>query len=76
MTNEELLIKARKDYPNGTKFICPNNFCTFTINKTTPNTYQFYTDNNIDGGRGSGFLYYKGVWAKIVSKPKKIIQIY
>jgi len=76
MTNEKLLIKARRDYPIGIKFISPENNRTYIIKN---DRYWIGTSESIlasINGHSGEYIYYNDKWAKIVSKPKKIIQIY
>ncbi len=66
MTKEELLEKAKKDYPIGTVHAGSTGKGKF---KVTSNDFIFAGDN-IYSGKDSGCIYglYSG-WAKIISKP-------
>lgn len=68
MTDEELLAKARRDYPVGTQFIHVKGDGK-TI-KTIYDTNEFSIPYNgiIWAETGNGVLYYDGKWAKIVNK--------
>lgn len=79
MTEEELLIEAKRRYPIGTIFRSPEDNCTYN---TTDQ--GFYTHNSILQGLvalakqeyGNGeYVYYNNTWAEIVSLPtSKITQ--
>lgn len=71
---QELIEKAKKLYPIGTKFICPR-FVRETSrglgNLVEHHNLQYY-DNGISG-RNMYYLYYKGNWAKITEYPKNYV---
>jgi hypothetical protein len=73
MTEEELLIEAKRRYPIGTIFRSPEDNCTYN---TTDQ--GFYTHNSILQGLvalakqecGNGeYIYYNDRWAEIISLP-------
>lgn len=78
MTNEELLEKAKLDYPIGTVFEL---FMTYTKLTITENNHRYFDSKNdniivsTDKGNGKTItngasVYYQGKWAEIISKPE------
>lgn len=73
---EELLEKARRDYPAGTVFKSAFNpdrkgkvtHLNFFVENENIFTDQLY-DDLVEEGIGEA-IYYEGVWAKIISKPE------
>ena len=67
-SKEKLLEKAKNDYPIGTKYRDINDKHEFIIESIS------WPDSNFNdiiwAERGKGYLYHKGVWAEIVSKPE------
>jgi len=86
MDKEELLAEANRRYPIGTKFICAKGerLRKSTVkNFPSKNESWWWIDKRhiiVDVKEDSDYgyyLYYQGVWAKIISKcNNKIIQIY
>ena len=66
MDKDELLIKAKRDYPIGTEFKSAYSGNTFKVN-SIPN-WNSVRDSIIGGEFGS--LYCHGKWAEIISKPE------
>jgi len=80
MSKEELLEKARLDYPVGTIFnsVVPLNDGTYVKVTSTGDPYEYtYCDKYkfAIGNRGSGLLYCDGKWAKIISKPETNLKV-
>lgn len=68
MITEEMLVKARNDYPDGTEYICAsssNKNDKSRIMQSNSKSYTRYSHYSIDAGYGLGYLYYDGEWAKI-----------
>lgn len=72
-----LLEEGKKRYPIGTKFISPHNGREYTVTLTKNFEEVYYTTND-DGAyllctvTSSGtrdYLYYNGLWAKIIELP-------
>lgn len=79
MTNEELLEKAKRDYPEGTEFISA--YSGRQVKSTsTPylfrdgNIYAEYKYNDSRMGQASIYESDENKWAEIVSKPEYTIQ--
>jgi len=85
MTKEQLLEKAKKDYPIGTVYGCvrfgyDKNKEGYkgisTVEKTDEIKYFTYTSNGNFGDEidiySKGFIYSKGKWAEIISKPEEV----
>lgn len=71
MTKEELLAKAKKDYPPGTVFIIAHltGRHTSTIKKIPD--YEYYPDTMYVEGTNKAWcstIYYKGEWAEVIKK--------
>lgn len=79
---EELLEKARRDYPAGTVFKSAYNsdrkgkvtHLNFFVENKNIFTDQLY-DDLAEEGIGEA-IYYEGVWAEIISKPEVIEEPY
>lgn len=74
---EELLEKARRDYPVGTKFTNifnnSNKICTVTKNNHNISfgDIAVNADRPHDGATNSStYIYYKGKWAEIIYNPE------
>lgn len=71
MTDHELLAKAKRDYPVGTKFKGCRGRDTLTV--WDSDRFSIPTPGVIYAEPGNGVLYYQGEWAKIVFPIKKIV---
>lgn len=73
MTKQELLEKAKKDYPIGSEFLdVENNKITTVYGYAYYDSGIIYSHNQGSGGR---LLYKNGIWAKIISSPVKKSEI-
>lgn len=72
LTKEQLLEKAYKDYPIGTKFISP--FNEMSIRRIELNPIFIMSGNSVL--YDDNYVYFRGNWGKIISKPKEIYEIY
>ena len=81
-SQEELLAKAMRDYPIGTKFKCPENNSIYTVKEGWRGTKGYYNGDFGDTVLcyttrwNNQYLYYDGKWAEIIkdeveSFPKK-----
>ena len=71
MSKDEILAKAKKDYPIGTRFNCVKNGDKAIVEKELQ--YCSSTDNIYTMFKGSGFnqyVYAFGEWAEIISLPE------
>jgi hypothetical protein len=72
MTKEELLKKAYKDYPIGTKYKTTDNVNTYIVGSNDEFIYGHCSGDNIKVGNiKNGFIYCKGKWAEII-KPEPL----
>lgn len=65
-TKEELLAKAKRDYPIGTKFNSAYSGDSYLIDVFRP---RWYNDHTIIIG-SKGAVYNNGKWATIISTPE------
>jgi len=68
MTDHELLAKAKRDYPVGTKFKGVKSTNTDIRTVWDSDRFSIPTPGVIYAEPGNGVLYYQGEWAKIVNK--------
>lgn len=69
MTNEELLSRAKKDYPVGTIFVSAQSGATFTVSDFA--IHKIFEGSIIVDQKGERpKLYYQNQWSKIISKPE------
>lgn len=66
LSEEELMAKARHDYPIGTTYKSASNGTICIVEK--PN-FKFISLTNIWGEPGKGLLYSNGRWAEIINQP-------
>ncbi len=73
MERDEILRKAREDYPIGTVFKC----ATHSGGSYTVEEELEWNTSNYNGitHQGIMYVYYKGVWGKIVSKHEPINEV-
>jgi len=81
MDEKEILEKARRDYPPGTKFISPQDNCVYIVNDDLSNPYKnnwlcdrwliidIKSKNNRRILSMGGFLCFNDKWAEIISLP-------
>lgn len=71
-SKEELLAKAKRDYPPGTQFRCANgNTPAGSINGIfTVSTYRYMGAPQNGVHSGNGWIYLYGKWATIISTPE------
>jgi hypothetical protein len=62
MTKEEIIAKAKRDYPIGTKYLCDGHVCTLKSHKFDSPSFL----SNV----GEFHIYYEGEWAEIIELPK------
>ncbi len=73
MTNEELLKKAKKDYPLGTKFYSALPGFKDTKGSVTSEEYYIFSTGDVVVNKNCGYSIYSAKskeWAKIISSPK------
>ena len=69
MTPQEMLAKARRDYPVGTKFISP--CIPNRTREITKEDYGLYdSDISVIMTGNSCYICYKGQWGEIIYSPK------
>ena len=66
---DELLKKAKRDYPELTQYYCAYTKQKYIVTKTDF-THGYYADD-IFGEFWKGCLRYDGQWAEIISKPEE-----
>lgn len=82
MTKEEILAKAKQDFPIGTIFKEATSDKIYTVESFDKgDTNGWNTTEHIiiyvEGIQGCGkYLYYKGKWAECISRPEVIINNY
>jgi len=58
---------AKRKYPEGTRYICPNSRDVHTIDQSRLGVYKILRGSgNIDAGCERGYLFHDGKWAEII----------
>lgn len=71
MNKEEMMEKAYRDYPVGTKYKSPTPRGCELIYTVEEQNFKWINESIIWGEEGKECLYYDGRWAEIVDLPKK-----